>query len=198
MITARRDSKGIYDVLGKDNGGVAVLEREEAENVFSEVKTSRAEGIDAVKERMKRNLDMILNYDKPVKTAEPVETEDVVSTPVAESRDEDIRPTSTTMQFGDGDVNQMFNELKESHKERQNVTGKTRLVLALYAIAITVILALIIINTGVLSVITSKTAMKQAELETAISEYETVRESLSDLGDEHVIDVAVNELGMID
>lgn len=200
MITARRESNGFYDSLNRENGGVAVLEREQTVSDVSETKT-RQESIEDVRERMKKNLAMILNYDKPSvlekETSVQEKTEDFTESPVAEAQEEDIRPTTTTMQFGDGDVNQMFNELKTHEKEEHAVAGKTKLAIFLYAIAVTVILALIVINTGVLSVINAKSQLKQAELESIITEYNMVSEDLAAHGDDYVINVAVNELGMI-
>ena len=192
MITARRESNGFYDSYGSERGNVAVLERESAVN------TERTESIEDVRERMKRNLDMILNYDKPAEVvSEPAPVVEEVAVPVAEAQDEDIRPTTTTMQFGDADVNQMFNELKEHEKTEQKVSGKTKFVVALYAIAVAIVFALIIINTGVLSVIKSKSELKQADLESIIAEYNAVSEDLAKLDDDYVVNVAVNELGMI-
>ena len=192
MITARRESNGFYDSYGSERGNVAVLERENAVN------TERTESIEDVRERMKRNLDMILNYDKPAEVvSEPAPVVEEVEVSVAEAQDEDIRPTTTTMQFGDADVNQMFNELKEHEKTEQKVSGKTKFVVALYAIAVAIVFALIIINTGVLSVIKSKSELKQAELESIIAEYNAVSEDLAKLDDDYVVNVAVNELGMI-
>lgn len=192
MITARRESNGFYDSYGSERGNVAVLERESAVN------TERTESIEDVRERMKRNLDMILNYDKPAEVvSEPAPVVEEVAVPVAEAQDEDIRPTTTTMQFGDADVNQMFNELKEHEKTEKKVSGKTKFVVALYAIAVAIVFALIIINTGVLSVIKSKSELKQAELESIIAEYNAVSEDLAKLDDDYVVNVAVNELGMI-
>ena len=192
MITARRESNGFYDSYGSERGNVAVLERESAVN------TERTESIEDVRERMKRNLDMILNYDKPAEVvSEPAPVVEEVAVPVAEAQDEDIRPTTTTMQFGDADVNQMFNELKEHEKTEQKVSGKTKFVVALYAIAVAIVFALIIINTGVLSVIKSKSELKQAELDSIIAEYNAVSEDLAKLDDDYVVNVAVNELGMI-
>ena len=142
---------------------------------------------------------MILNYDKPAAVVdEPVqEIKEETVAPVAEAQDEDIRPTTTTMQFGDADVNQMFNELREHEQTEKKTSAKTKFIVALYALAVTVIFALIIINTGVLSVIKSKSELKQAELDNAIAEYNAVSDELAAHGDDYVIDVAVNELGMI-
>ena len=195
MITARRESNGFYDSLSAEKGGVAVLEREETAGV-SELKTQK-ETIEDVRERMKRNLAMILNYDKPAAVEEPVQEEDVVEEPVAEMQEDDIRPTTTTMQFGDGDVNEMFNELKEHEKESRKVSGRTKFTIFLYAIAVAVILALIIVNTGVLSVINTRNEIKQVELERAVAEYNAITEELAAHGDDYVVNTAVNELGMI-
>ena len=76
------------------------------------------------------------------------------------------------------------------------VSGKTKFALVLYAIAVTVILALIIINTGVLSLINGKSQLKESELNGVISEYSQISEELAQHGDDYVESVAT-ELGMI-
>ena len=192
MITARRESN-VYDSIGSDRGGVAVMERETA---VEERKLTRQESIDEVKERMKKNLAMILNYDKPDAVIEEEPIVEQKTEIVNEVKEDDIRPTTTTMQFGDNDVNQMFNELKKEETKTAAVSGKTKFALVLYAIAVTVILALIIINTGVLSLINGKSQLKESELNGVMNEYSQISEELAQHGDDYVESVAT-DLGMI-
>ncbi|MDY6367800.1 MAG: hypothetical protein SPL13_04745 [Clostridia bacterium] len=193
MITARRENN--YGSFNEERGNVAVMEREVAST--EEKKPTRQESIDEVRERMKKNLAMILNYDKPEAVVEePVKEVEKKVEVVNNVKDDDIRPTTTTMQFGDGDVNQMFNELKKEETKAHAVSGKTKFALVLYALAVTVILALIIINTGVLSLIKGKSELKQSELSDAISEYNRVNEELSLHGDDYVESVA-EDIGMV-
>ena len=104
------------------------------------------------------------------------------------------------MQFGDGDVSQVYNDLEKSkeHKESYKLNGKGKLVVALYALAVTVILALIVLNTGLLkaldgqvSALTATYAEKSASLAAQTAEIEAIS------SDAYITELAENEFGMI-
>jgi hypothetical protein len=147
---------------------------------------------------------MLLNYDRYSEVVEdsvetPVEDASaLLSEPVA-TKDEDIRPTTTTMQFGDADSDQIYNEMYREEKESSGykLNGKGRLVVVLYALAVTVILALIIINTGVLARLGGAKEAKVAELNGKIEQYQELTSNIESIsGNEYVIGKA-EELGMI-
>ena len=77
-----------------------------------------------------------------------------------------------------------------------NAHGK--LLLAVYTIVVATILALIIINTSVLSSLKSGNAAGAERLEALRGSYEQVAEELDRVSsDEHVIDVATGEYNMV-
>lgn len=207
MVTTRRAStNSASSVLERStSGGVDVLERRTP--ALDEFMSSEGnETVDQAKARMRGNLDLLLNYDRYSETVvdetnSPAveEVASVVEETVA-MQDEDLRPSTTTMQFGDAvDADQIMNEMRREEKE---VTGyklnaKGKLVVVLYSLAVAVILALIIINTGVLARLSGARQTKTAELSSKIEQYQQLSEDINNIsGNEYVIGKA-EELGMV-
>ena len=69
------------------------------------------------------------------------------------SSEEDFRPTSTTMQFGDDNIEELREEMRKSEEEIQgyHLNSKGKIAVIIYSMVITVIFALIILNTGLLA-----------------------------------------------
>ena len=214
MITTKRADNVINGSYTNMSGGqdVALLEREAPKShSYQKEEVGETENLQQARERMQRNLDRLLNYDRYAETekAESAAIEEkaayeveqsISGAAVAYSSEEDIRPTSTTMQFGDGDVDQMYKEMNAAGnvKESYRLNAKGKFFVVLYGLAVAVILALIIINTGVLVTLNSRNEQKTAELNYVISEYnerKEVRENIS--SDEYVINIAENEYNMI-
>ena len=140
MIITRRSSDVASEVqLNERASNVALLERKPVNDVVVEPKVE--ETYEQQQERMQKNLERLLNYDTftQTKEAEKVVEDVVVSQPV--NQEEDIRPTSTTMQFGDGDLDQMYKEMAVANKrEKQySLNAKGKFVIALYSLAVTLI-----------------------------------------------------------
>ena len=116
-------------------------------------------------------------------------------------QDDDIRPTSTTMQFGDGDIDQMYKEMNranETVKESYHLNNKGKLVIVLYSLAVMVILALIAINTGMLATLSGTQQAKTAELNAKIAEYSVLQEEIESISsDDYVINQAETVLDMV-
>ena len=215
MITTKRAENVINGSYTNENGrqDVALLEREAPKNYYAENEDtlSEKENLRQARERMQRNLDRLLNYDRyaEMEKTEKVAIEEKAAFEVEQSissvsekcsNEEDIRPTSTTMQFGDGDVDQMYREMNSAGnaKESYRLNAKGKFFVVLYGLAVAVILALIIINTGVLVSINSRSEQKAAELSYVIGEYnerKQMRENIS--SDEYVSDIAENQFYMI-
>ncbi len=206
MVTTRRTSTDTASsVLDRStSGGVDVLERRTpALDEF--VNCESNETVDQAKARMRGNLDLLLNYDRYSETvvdkASPV-VEEIAST-VEETvamQDEDLRPSTTTMQFGDAvDADQIMNEMRREEKE---VTGyklnaKGKLVVVLYSLAVAVILALIVINTGVLARLSGEKQAKSIQLSSKIEQYQQLSSSIDDISsNEYVIEKA-EDFGMV-
>ena len=201
MITTRR-SNG-FETADTLRGGVDVLERR-ISNV-SEAPV-REESMDEAKARMQRNLDRLLNYDRYAEIEAEERATAIADAPVEEKAetvaysDDDIRPTTTTTQFIDGDP-QIFNDAAKSKDESKNaykLNGKGKLVVVLYALVVTVILALIVLNTGVLKALTSDIAALDESYRAQAAAVSAQAAEIAELSsDAHVAQVAESELGMI-
>ena len=215
MITARRSTNFDFDSF-TDNAqaNVGLLERQPQLRQEKNVEVAEDENLEQAKARMQRNLDKLLNYDRYSETVvdnvsetevvaeqvtlqNNVESEQVV---IEASSDEDIRPTSTTMQFGDGDIDQMYKEMNKGHtatKESYRLNAKGKLVVLLYSLAVAIILALIIINTSVLASVKNSNVGKTETLNQLQTEYATRMETVDEISsNDYLIDMA-DDFGMI-
>ncbi len=212
MVTTRRDEKTSTYYESQRGSAIDLLERKvPSYSAITEEKSE--ESFEEAKERMQKNLDKLLNYDRytesgyvqdiemaSVVTPETTPTAIEVEAPVAFS-EEDIKPTSTTLQFGDGEVDKVYDDMqkqKESQKSTYRLNGAGKLVVVLYSLAVTVILALIILNTGVLASLRSGNEAKAAILSEKVAEYQMLSEKIDAVSsNERVIDIAENEYGMV-
>ena len=200
MVTARRSTDVISSSYEPAVGGVAVLERPQVEEQATAAKNAYSKE----EERRKINLDRLLNYDRyaeVVGETSEVVTEQAVSAPVTSAlSDEDIRPTSTTMQFGE-DIDQLTRDMSRTEtiaQEGYQLNKKGKIVVMLYALVVTVILALIVLNTGVLASLSTQTQQKSAELNQTVMQYESIQSEIENMtSSEYVKDIAMNEYGMV-
>ena len=199
MITARR-SDGI---VASDNarGGVDVLERASAN--YAETTSDHTESMEETKARMQRNLDRLLNYDRyaAMEAEEVAAAEEKAETEqkVKAYSDDDIRPTTTTTQFIDGDP-QVFNDAEKSkdvQKSTYRLNGKGKLVVVMYALVVTVILALIVLNTGVLRSLSKEVSALEESYNAQLSALSQQSAEIAEMSSaEHVIPMA-EDLGMV-
>ena len=178
MITTRR-LDGTNSIYSKESSAsVALLEKEEAKDYNAEIKE---ETLEEAKERMQRNLDKLLNYDRSAEKTEVKEQEVALNVTVSDN-EEDLKPSSTTMQFIEQDNLKAAENMKKASSviatQRSQVNSGKRFLMVLYSLAITVILALIVLNTGLLASLNKNSVAKQAELNGVITEY---NQKLSDI-----------------
>ena len=155
MVTTKRSDNAINAFYSQSSVGVGLLERNAPVSYDDYVSDSVAkeENLAETKARMKRNLDMLLNYDKASSAVVTEEKNEQVVVNEAALQEEDIRPTVTTMQFGDVDIDSIRAEMRTEEKEKKQyrLSGKGKMAIVLYALTVVVVLALIILNTGVLN-----------------------------------------------
>ena len=197
VTTTRRSSETNYTIETK-RGGVGVLERPKTRTENNPASDFSHEEFIRRKAERQANLDRLLNYDRydDVDATTKRKTRAAIETP--SFADEDIRPTSTTMQFGDDQIRrEMAREFNTEHRTYHlNKGGK--LALALYALGASVVLALIVINTGVLAKLSSTESARAAQLNETIARYNELRGEIDSLTDSnHIIDVAENDFGMV-
>jgi len=199
MLTARRSNESTNNAYSTSSksAGVQVLESPET---YEEKNSATTVMSDNAAAEMHKNLEKLLNYDRySAEMQEEVVSESAMV--VSDISEEDIRPTSTTMQFGE-DIDVIREEMSKSKEEDEEhsyrLNNKGRVVLALYAVVVSVIMALIIINTGVLSNLSEETASRSAELNEAMNRHVEIQTEIEHMSsDEYIIDKAVNEMGMI-
>ncbi len=117
------------------------------------------------------------------------------------AEDEDTRPTSTTMQFGVEGTDSVIEDLaktRESEKNSYKLNAKGKVIVALYALAVMVILALIILNTGVLASLKRNNAALAEDVAAIAAEYDELLAEIDRVSsDEYVINVAENVYDMV-
>ncbi len=199
MVTTRRSAEMVettYD-SASNRGGVDLLERPQlkaqVEQTESEVSATEQT------ERMQKNLYKLLNYDRFTQENMQVKQAEAEKEVVAFS-DEDIRPTSTTMQFGD-DIEQIREEMKKSEEIEDSsyrLNGKGKIAVILYSLVVTVILALIVLNTGILATFSAKESAISEKLDAKIVEYNKIVENIDNISSpDYIINVAQNQYGMV-
>ena len=194
MVTTRRSSVGMNNSFenATNKGGVGLLERNET-SLQQEVEVSS----NAQAERLS-NLQKLLNYDR---FTEENMQQTIVEDVVTDFADEDIRPTSTTMQFGDDNLEQIREDMKATstvvdEEISYSLNTKGKLALILYSLVVTVILALIVLNTGILSRLSATETAMANTVNTKVAEYNTLMNEIDNISSpEYVIDAAQN-LGM--
>ncbi len=220
MITTRRSQSEITN----ERTNVATLERE-VPTSFNEylVKDAVNEADDlkvSERARISQNLDLLMNYEKyldqkeePVKAEAPVkakaeapaalyfapERAQTVEIPEKTAAAEDLKPSSTTMQFTETDMDTLYQDLQQEEESKgYYLNAKGKLMIALYALVVVAIMALIIINTSVLSALNLSFREKSENLAALQSRYEEMNRELDEISsDEHVIEIAEDEYNMI-
>ena len=195
MVTTRRSSETGCSYERDSKGGVQILERPRA---MEQTASTASETQEEAKERMQRNLDRLLNYDR---YAEQQVENIAVQQESVQYSDEDIRPTSTTMQFGE-DIDQIREEMvkssvmeDEATSYRLNAKGKVAVIL--YSLAVAVILALIVLNTGVLATLSGTAEAKSAELGVVMERYSAIESDINDISSSDYIIQQAERLEMV-
>ncbi len=206
MITTRRsDNSTINSVSESAKGGVAVLERKQASYNEYSSNVQSEENLDQAKERMQENLAKLLNYDRyseTVKDSALQVEEQVIEVNAQEHQafsDDDIRPTSTTMQFGDGDIENLRQDMKKQEAqngEKYKLNAKGKAVVVLYALVLTVVLALIAINSGVLAKLSANEKMLMAEANAKMQTLSNIEMQIDSISTPEYIGEKALELGM--
>ena len=153
MVKTRRSSED-FELYNSRNSSVDLLERPTAK-LYNNIATNSSqttENLEEAREKMRRNLNKILGYDK-FPEATNVVTEESVAQAVeitVDNEDVDSEPTKTTLQFINEDINEIYSEIKSHSEEKVVVSSKLnkkqKVFAALVTLAVTVILTLIVLN----------------------------------------------------
>ncbi len=196
MVITRRANDTVNSAFDNgSNGGVGLLERPvQAEaNVETQQKINSADA-----ERMQNNLYKLLNYDRfNEEQMQDVQEEVAISS----FSDEDIRPTSTTMQFGDDNIDQIREEMRQKQVEEESsyhLNAKGKIAVVLYSLVVAVILALIVLNTNILATVSAERKSVSADLDAHMAQYNAIQTEIDSISNpDYIIDVAENQYGMV-
>ena len=193
MVTTRRSTVVLNNSFenATNKGGVGLLERPEIEEKAIELDSNVSQA-----EKMQQNLQRLLNYDR---FNEENMQQAVVSDSVKDFADEDIRPTSTTMQFGDEDIEQIREEMKASVIEEEtsyHLNTKGKIAVMLYSLVVTVILALIVLNTGILSRLSQTETAMVNKVNEKVAEYNILMSEIDSISSPDYVIEAAQNLGM--
>ncbi len=204
MITTKRTGSSSTS-YSQSNSSVAVLDRPVSSYASFTSDTTKEETLEQANARMRENLQKLLNYDRYSETVKdsavieetPVETEVQTVEETTNCLDEDIRPTSTTMQFGDDADVDIRNEAKSVAKSEKSfaLSKKGKIIIALYSVVVALVFALIIINTTMLSTIRGDVSATRVRLNNVRAEYQASVDRLQQLED--LVPEKAEEMGMI-
>ena len=93
-----------------------------------------------------------------------------------EEENADLTPTATTIQYR----TELYRDEQQSAVEEKKgaLTAKGKLLMAIYAIVVVVVLALIIVNTSVLKTLDGEMAAREAQLSEAVARYESLQSDI--------------------
>ncbi|MBR1891471.1 MAG: hypothetical protein IJ811_03135 [Clostridia bacterium] len=141
------------------------------------------------------------NYaqNAPARNAEQGYAEQGYTDQTAYEDQADIYPSVTTLQFQKGGVNPYEDYREEKKTEKGfSISPKAKILIAVYAIAVAIIMALIIINTRLLKDMNAQINTQQAKLNAIVKVNEDLGERLEYVMSDQVIEQKAQlDLGMI-
>lgn len=140
-------------------------------------------------------------YSAPVMSDRNAYSEQTIAMPTAgkEENTENLRPTSTTMQFESSQDNDIFEDVGYKqivkHEENFSISGKGKLLIAVYALVVALILSLVIINSRMLRSLDSSISAFGTKIENLNAEYTKISEELDVANGEEAISKWATEHG---
>ena len=149
--------------------------------------------------RIPENFDRIIHYDTYSK---PQQVKDMHNVYVEHSTgiNQNLRPTSTTMQFQGINKAEIYKDVRENatttYQTATKTSSKSKLVVAFMTVAIVLLSVLIVFNTALLKSLNQTIFEKQAQVESLISQNNDALNSLEEVSSDQAIIDAANKLGM--
>ena len=104
------------------------------------------------------------------------------------------------MQFGDVDIDQVRAEMRteETEQKRYHLSGKGKIAVVLYSLFVVVMLALIVINAGLIPSYDKGISTARATLNDKVAQYQELNSQIDSVSsNEYVIEQATSDLGMV-
>ena len=149
--------------------------------------------------RIPENFDKIIHYDSYCK---PQQVRDMHNVYVEHTTgiNQNLRPTSTTMQFQGINKAEIYKDVRENATTTYETTAKTssksKFLVAFMTVAIVLLSVLIVFNTALLKSLNQTIYEKQAQVESLISQNQDALNSLEQVSSDQAIIDAANKLGM--
>ncbi len=149
--------------------------------------------------RIPENFDKIIHYDTYSK---PQQVKDMHNVYVEHTTgiNQNLRPTSTTMQFQGINKAEIYKDVRENatttYQTATKTSTKSKLVVVFMTVAIVLLSVLIVFNTALLKSLNQTIFDKQAQVESLISQNNDAFNSLEEVSSDQAIIDAANKLGM--
>ena len=107
-----------------------------------------------------------------------------------EETNADLRPSSTTMQFGSDEESDIYEEVdytKENHKEEFRLSSKGKVLIAIYSLVVAIILSLIIINSRMLKSLDSSISSYKQKADEINAEVSRIEAEIADITSKETI-----------
>lgn len=171
--------------------------------MYNNVKTNVLEKEDARERQYTKdatNLDKILGMqdadDTKILGADDVS----VKSPVKES-DENLLPSSTTMQFESYEDNDIYEEVRPKNEtdlqKKYKINTKGKVLIAVYALVVATILSLIVINSRMLKSLDNSISGYASKITELTEQYSKVNEELDYVKSDEVIAEKAEAFGMV-
>lgn len=169
-------------------------------NMYNNVKTNVLEKEDARERQYAKdatNLDKILGMQDADDTKILGEN---VKTPLREA-DEDLIPSSTTMQFESDEDNDIYEEVRPKNEtdlqKKYKINTKGKVLIAVYALVIATILSLIVINSKMLRSLDNSISGYAGKITELTEQYTKLNAELDYVKSDEVIIEKAEAMGMV-
>lgn len=112
-------------------------------------------------------------------------------------KDDATTPSSTTMQFKFEDDDYLDEDYKKGEKTRYKISSKGKLMIVIYALVVSTIIALIVLNARVLKSMEQNIEESQSSIISLTKKIQGVDEQIADASSDETISKLAEELGMI-
>lgn len=147
------------------------------------------------------NLEKILGMHEDADDSKIIDAEKLNTKAPLNGEDEDLVPSSTTMQFESYDDNDIYEEVHLKNEtdlqKKYKINTKGKVLIAVYALVVATILSLIVINSRMLKSLDSSISGYANQVTELTEEYAKVNEELDYVKSDDVIIEKAEAFGMV-
>ena len=145
------------------------------------------------------HMEKILGMHEDADDSEIIDAEKLNTKAPSNGADEDLVPSSTTMQFESYDDNDIYEEVHSKNETdlQKKYKINTKVLIAVYALVVATILSLIVINSRMLKSLDSSISGYASQVTELTEEYAKVNEELDYVKSDDVIIEKAEAFGMV-